>query len=77
MFMYSTWKAVRKKAADERANFTKGLLEKYDDISSVECIDEYYSRLFLMKKEEIQKNTMHQMCADIASIPFKTVCGEI
>lgn len=60
-----------KKAADERANFTKGLLEKYDDISSVECIDEYYSRLFLMKKEEIQKNTMHQMCADIASIPFK------
>ncbi len=61
----------KKAEADERANFTKGLLRKYDDISSVECIDEYYSRLFLMKKEEIQKNTMHQMCADIASIPFK------
>lgn len=56
---------------DERANFTKGLLEKYPDISAAECINEYYSRLFRMKKEDIQKNTMHQACADIASIPFK------
>ena len=58
-------------AVDERSNFTKGLLEKYPDISAAECIEEYYSRLFQMKKEEIQKNTMHQSCSDIASIPFK------
>lgn len=58
-------------ALDERSSFTKGLLEKYPDISSMECIHEYYARLFQMKKEDIQKNTMHQVCSDIGSIPFK------
>ena len=37
----------------------------------MECVDEYYSRLYFMRKEAIQKNTMHRECTDIASIPFK------
>ena len=60
-----------RRTVDERSNLTKGLLKKYSDISAAECIKEYYFRLFFMKKDEIQKNTMHQMCADIQSIPFK------
>lgn len=62
----------RRKAEEERANLAKGLLEKYEDISGTDCIEEYYSRLFFMKKEDIQKHTMHQECSDIASIPFKS-----
>lgn len=56
---------------DERGNLTKGLFAKYEDISEARCIEEYYERLFFMKKEEIQKNTMHKECVDIRSIPFK------
>ena len=52
-------------------NLTKGLLKKYDDVSAVKCIEEYYSRLYFMKADDIQKNTMHQACSDLASIPFK------
>lgn len=60
-----------KKASDEKSNLTKGLMEKYEDISDVNCISEYYSRLYFMKKEDIQKNTIHMECSDIMSIPFK------
>ena len=35
------------------------------------CVDEYYSRLYFMKADDIQKNAMHQACSDLASIPFK------
>ena len=59
-------------AISERASLTKGLLEKYEDISNIECINEYYSRLFFMQKDTIQKNTIHQECTDIFSIPFKS-----
>lgn len=71
VYIFDMTEDVKRIAVDERANLTKGLLEKYDDISDMACIDEYYSRLFFMKREEIQKNTMHQQCSDIASIPFK------
>lgn len=56
---------------DERRNLTKGIIKKYDDISSPESIEEYYDRLFFMKAEDIQKNTMSTMCQDIRNIPFK------
>ena len=46
-------------------------MKKYDDVSDVKCIEEYYSRLYFMKADDIQKNTMHQVCTDLASIPFK------
>ena len=39
----------RKRAVDERANLTKGMLDKYEDISDTQCIDEYYDRLFFMR----------------------------
>ena len=58
-------------AADERGNLTKGLFAKYRDISEIDCIEEYYNRWFSMKKEEIQKNAIHNDCSDIHSIPFR------
>ncbi|MCC8106010.1 MAG: CRISPR-associated helicase/endonuclease Cas3, partial [Clostridiales bacterium] len=50
----------------------KGLLGKYPDISAPECIREYYARLLFMDKDEIQKNAMHNRCALLESIPFKS-----
>ncbi len=71
VYVFDLAEETEQAALDEKANLTKGLLEKYADISDVECISEYYSRLFFMKKNDIQKNTMHQECSDITSIPFK------
>ena len=56
---------------DECGNIVKEMLQRYSDISCQESIAEYYNRLFFMKKEDIQKNTITQDCKDIASIPFK------
>lgn len=71
VYVFNLEEETKQTALEEKANLTKGLLEKYADISDVKCISEYYSRLFFMKKNDIQKNTMHQECSDIASIPFK------
>lgn len=71
VYVFDLTEKTEQTALDEKANLTKGLLKKYEDISNVKCISEYYSRLFFMKKSDIQKNTMHQECSDIMSIPFK------
>lgn len=71
VFVFDLAEETRQAALDEKANLTKGLLKKYDDVSAVKCIEEYYSRLYFMKADDIQKNTMHQVCTDLASIPFK------
>lgn len=71
VYVFDLEEETKRVVLDEKSNLTKGLLEKYTDISDINCISEYYSRLFFMKKEEIQKNTMHQECSDIRSIPFK------
>lgn len=62
------------KAADmgRKSNLTKGLLEKYEDITKPECIREYYDRMYFMEEEEIEKNTIHRFCRDLRAIPFQT-----
>lgn len=72
VYVFDLETETKRAALDEKSNLTKGLLQEYADISDINCISEYYSRLFFMKKEDIQKNTMHQECSDISSIPFKT-----
>lgn len=72
VFVFDFSDETRRTSADQRGNLTKGLLKKYEDISAPKCIEEYFDRIFLMTKEEIKKNTIHQMCSDIESIPFKT-----
>ena len=71
VYVFDLGEEIKRTASDEKSNLTKGLLEKYTDISDVRCISEYYSRLFFMKQSDIQKNVMHQECSDIISIPFK------
>ncbi len=53
-------------------NVVKGLLQEYEDISSKECIEEYYRRLFHEAKELIEGNSIAKMCRSIESIPFRT-----
>ena len=65
VFVFDLAEETRQAALDEKANLTTGLLKKYDDVSDVKCIEEYYSRLYFMKADDIQK------CTDLVSIPFK------
>ncbi len=55
---------------DVKGNLAKGIMEKYEDISCPQSIQEYYDRLFFMKQEEIQSHTISRECSDISSIPF-------
>lgn len=41
-----------------KVNLTKGLCEKYESISSQDCIREYYDRLLNEDREEIESNTL-------------------
>ena len=71
VFVFDQGDSTGKKWEDERANITKGLLAKYEDISCQECIQEYYKRLFFMKRDEIFSGSIGSMCSAIDSIPFK------
>lgn len=62
---------ARKASIDERCNIVRGLIKQYGDISCRKCIEEYYDRLFRLKREEIQKNVISRECKDIRSIPFR------
>lgn len=59
-------------SSDERRDITRGLFKKYDDISKPDCILEYYDRLFFVRKEEIESNTISKECSRIDGIPFRT-----
>ena len=61
-----------KRKIDAKTNLMHGLLKKYDDISSPECIKEYYDKLFFINKDEIKMNTLSSMCQDIKCIPFRS-----
>ncbi len=61
---------------DIRTNMTRGIIDRYNDISCPQSIKEYYSRLFFMKKDDIQKHTITQNCHDISYIPFNEYAHE-
>ena len=71
VFVFDLERSGKNMLSDEKANLTKGLMEKYEDISEGKCIKEYYNRLYFMKSDEINKNSMHQMTKNLQSIPFK------
>lgn len=70
-FIFEMIKDKKSVAFDERKNITKGIIEKYDDISCPQSIQEYYDRLFFLKKDEIQQYTMSNITHHIDSIPFR------
>lgn len=49
---------MEKNTSDYKANIVKGLLNEFNDISSKECIEEYYSRVFKAKENVIKNNTI-------------------
>lgn len=55
-----------------RVNITKGLLEEYSDISSNECIGEYYKRVYNFSDEQIKKNTIADDCSGIYNVAFSS-----
>jgi len=57
------------------ANIVKGLLRQYEDISSLQCIEEYYRRLFGRNKEKILENSIAKFdgkTQSLHSIPFRS-----
>ncbi|MCD8311404.1 MAG: CRISPR-associated helicase Cas3' [Firmicutes bacterium] len=61
----------RKKTESAKINMTRGLIEKYDDISCPECVNEYYERLYFMNDERIREKSIGKDCLSIRSIPFE------
>lgn len=55
-----------------RAGILKDMLEKGIDISSEECIREYYTRLFRYSDDIIEQNTIAKECNGFDNIPFRT-----
>ena len=71
-YVFSFLETKDQKQPDIRVELTRGLLEKYNDISAPECITEYYDRLFHMKEEQIENHTIGSECSDINCIPFRS-----
>lgn len=71
VFVFELEESGREKTISEKISITKDLFNKYKDVSDPACIEEYYRRLFCMKNDAIQKNTIHQMHPSLDSIPFK------
>lgn len=57
VYIYSTDEKPRKELA-LRAEITGGLLNEYEDISSAECVEEYFNRLFFNKQHTIDSNSI-------------------
>jgi CRISPR-associated endonuclease/helicase Cas3 len=55
---------------DMKSNITLGLIDKYKNICSLDCIQEYYDRLFTLKQDVVEKNTITKDCSTIHDIPF-------
>lgn len=73
MFDFEETKAAVKTAA---ANLTKGMFEKYEQISDAACIREYYDSLLSLRKEAIISNTLSSVCiknkCNFMNIPFRS-----
>ena len=51
-------------------------MTKYENISSLQSIKEYYNRLLFMKKEDIQQHTITKECNHIAQFLFSKYANE-
>ncbi len=58
-----------------KSNITSSLFSEFDDISSDRCVKEYYNRLFALKNEVIEKNSITSLMGENLrpdAIPFRT-----
>lgn len=51
---------------------TRGVISEFDDITSAECIETYYRRLFANNADIIEMNTISKGVTSILDIPFRT-----
>ena len=71
VFVFEFEEEKGKPKKDIGTEITRGIFEKYKNISSRECIDYYYNKVFDVENEKITKNAMYQYTQDIRSIPFE------
>ncbi len=57
---------------DIKTNITRAIIDKYEDISSPECIKKYYERLYSFIDEQIRENSIADGVTKFESIPFAT-----
>jgi len=55
-----------------RINTTKRLLTAHGDITSKECIEQYYNEIFYFNERQIEDNSIAQGIKDFSEIPFMT-----
>ncbi len=55
-----------------RASIVRDMLKKGSCISSEECIEEYYRRLFIFNDKQIQENSISNNVTGFDNIPFRT-----
>ncbi len=60
----------RGRTQDIKSNITKGIIDRYSDISCAQSISEYYDMLFRVKRDEIEHHVISQNCSNISCIPF-------
>lgn len=53
-------------------SITKGLCAEFEDISSETCINEYYERLYFVRRDELCKNALGKQCPKPMQIPFRS-----
>lgn len=70
------WSGEGRKGQDVKSNLTKGIFDRYEDISCGQSIREYYDRLYFMRQEEICCHTISRNCSNISSIPFRKYAEE-
>ncbi|MGN0115402.1 MAG: CRISPR-associated helicase Cas3' [Acutalibacteraceae bacterium] len=55
-----------------RVEIAKSLLNEHHDISSPECIEQYYERLYDFKSTKIEQNSIAKDASSIDGIPFRS-----
>lgn len=72
MYVYESEKGLPRGDLGVRAEICRSMFGEYEDITSDECIREYYSRLFRLSEDKIKHRSIAESCARIDMIPFRT-----
>lgn len=76
VFVFTLESDAGKIAKDVRTEITKGLLAEFSDITSPQCIEAYYERLFFIRSNRIERHRITNICTQIPSIPFADYAKE-
>lgn len=57
-------------------SITKGLLAQYEDISSADCIAQYYAQIFEFRRQDLLSKALGSRCPKPTHIPFRSYAEE-